>query len=536
MFGSGGGTSSYEDFHNTDLILLVGSNAAEAHPIIFHHIMKGVHRGAELVVVDPRKTLTTRRAHDHLQIQIGSDIALANAMAHVIIRDGLWHRDFVTQATIGFDAYSASVADWTPERASGITGIAAERIESLAYRYATAKRAIIGWTLGITEHHNAVDNVFALINLALLTGHVGRPGSGLSPLRGQNNVQGGGDMGALPDRLPGFQNVRDPNVRAKFEAAWGVSLAAEPGWNQTQMFDAMQEGHLKGLYVIGENPIDSEANGHHMRSLFEDLDALVVQDIFMTATAKLADVVFPARVSFAESDGTYTNSERRVQRVKAARQGPGQSQDDLWIVTALARAMGVPWEFQDAASVFDEMRHLAPNFRGMTYERLEKLHGMQWPVPSEDHPGSPVLHTRLWEEHVDPKAPFTPVDWQPPVETPTPDYPFMLTTGRRLAFYNTGVQSNGYDHPHNIGEWMEIHPHDAEMLGVADGDTVAVISRRGRVEVPAYYSPNVNRGTVFMSFHFPDHVGTNLLSIDATDPKSGTAEFKAAAVRIEARQ
>ncbi len=536
VFGSGGGTSSYEDFHNTDLILLVGSNAAEAHPIIFHHIMKGVHRGAELVVVDPRKTLTTRRAHDHLQIQIGSDIALANAMAHVIIRDGLWHRDFVARATSGFDAYAASVADWAPERASGITGIVAERIESLAYRYATAKRAIIGWTLGITEHHNAVDNVFGLINLALLTGHVGRPGSGLSPLRGQNNVQGGGDMGALPDRLPGFQSVRDPEVRAKFEAAWGAPLASEPGLNQTQMFDAMQEGHLKGLYVIGENPIDSEANGHHTRSLFENLDALVVQDIFMTATAEMADVVFPARVSFAESDGTYTNSERRVQRVKAARQGPGQSQDDVWIVTALARAMGVPWEFKGAASVFDEMRHLAPNFRGMTYERLEKLHGMQWPVPSEDHPGSPVLHTRLWEKQVNPKAPFTSVDWQPPVETPTAEYPFMLTTGRRLAFYNTGVQSNGYDHPHNIGEWMEIHPHDAEMLGVADGDTVAVISRRGRVEVPAYYSLNVYRGAVFMSFHFPDHVETNLLSIDATDPKSGTAEFKATAVRIETRQ
>lgn len=536
VFGSGGGTSSYEDFHNTDLILLVGSNAAEAHPIIFHHIMKGVHRGAELVVVDPRKTLTTRRAHDHLQIHIGSDIALANAMGHVIIRDGLWHRDFVAQATSGFEDYKASVAQWTPERASEITGISASRIESLAYRYATAKHAIIGWTLGITEHHNAVDNVFALINLALLTGHVGRPGSGLSPLRGQNNVQGGGDMGALPDRLPGFQSVRDPEVRAKFEAAWGVSLSSEPGWNQTQMFDAMQAGRLKGLYVIGENPIDSEANGHHMRSLFENLDALVVQDIFMTATAEMADVVFPARVSFAESDGTYTNSERRVQRVKAARQGPGQSQDDLWIVTALARAMGVPWEFKDAASVFDEMRHLAPNFLGMTYERLEKLNGLQWPVPSEDHPGSPVLHTRLWESPVDPKVPFTPVDWQPPVETPTEDYPFMLTTGRRLAFYNTGVQSNGYDHPHNIGEWMEIHPHDAEMLGVADGDTVAVISRRGRVEVPAYYSSNVSPGIVFMTFHFPDHVETNLLSIDATDPKSGTAEFKATAVRIEKRQ
>jgi predicted molibdopterin-dependent oxidoreductase YjgC len=533
VLGSGAGTSSYEEFHHTDLILLVGSNAAEAHPIIFHHMMKGVKNGARLVVVDPRKTLTAAKAHEHFQIEVGSDIALFNAMAHVIIRDGLANQEFIDRATASFEDFRAHVAAWTPERAAPICGIEARRLEDLARRYATAKRALICWTLGITEHHNAVDNVFSLTNLALLTGHVGREGSGLCPLRGQNNVQGGGDMGALPNRLPGFQDLRDPVVRASFEAAWGTTLGPEPGWHQTEMFHAMADGRLRGLYVIGENPVESEANGNHVRHLFERLEALVVQDIFLTPTAELAHVVFPARASFAESDGTYTNSERRVQRVRAARKAPGQAQDDLWILTRLAQSLGHPWAMKEAEAVFDEMRQLAPNFRGMTYARLEAEHGIQWPCPSEGHPGTRTLHTRLWEAEVNPRAPFMPVDWEPPVETPTPDYPFMLTTGRRLAFYNTGVQSNAYDHPHNIGEWMEIAAADADRLGVRDGQAVAVTSRRGRIEVPAYRSDAVKPGTVFLSFHFPDHVKTNTLSIDAADPKSGTAEFKATAVRVE---
>ncbi len=533
VFGSGAGTSSYDDFHHTAFILLVGSNAAEAHPIIFHHIMKGVHNGAELVVVDPRKTLTTKRAHEHLQIAVGSDIALLNAMAHVIIRDGLYRTDFIDRATEGFAAFAESVKAWTPERASVPTGISAERIESLARRYAKAPTAMIGWTLGITEHHNAVDNVLALINLSLLCGNVGRPGAGLNPLRGQNNVQGGGDMGALPGRLPGFQDVLDPEVRSKFEAAWGVPISAEPGWDQTQMFEAIENDKLRGLYIIGENPIQSEANAEHMRHLFNKLDALVVQDIFLTATGEMADVVLPANVSFAESDGTYTNSERRVQRVRAARKAPGQAQDDLWVVASLAQAMGHPWPVQGAEAVFDEMRKLTTNYRGMTYERLEQAQGMQWPVPYEGHPGSKVLHDRLWEATVEKKAPFIPVDWSPPSEMPTPEFPLLLTTGRRLAFFNTGVQSNVYDHPHKIGEWMEMHRDDAKPLGIRDGETVAVVSRRGRVEVPVHYSDAVMPGTVFMTLHFPEHVMTNNLTIDATDPKSGTAEFKAAAVRIE---
>lgn len=532
MFGGGGGTSSYEDFHRTDFIFLVGSNAAEAHPIMFHHMMKGVRHGAELVVVDPRRTLTTKKAHEHLQIAIGSDIALINAMAHVIIRDGLYHKEFVEHATRGFEEFREHVRSWTPERAAEVTHISAERIEAVAKRYAAAPTAMIAWTLGITEHHNAVDNVRSLINLALLCGNVGRPGAGLNPLRGQNNVQGGGDMGALPGRLPGFQDLTDPDVRQKFEKAWGVPINPEPGYDQTEMFDAIAQGRLKGLFVIGENPVQSDANANHVRHLLESLDVLVVQDIFLTATGEMADVVLPAHVSFAESDGTYTNSERRVQRVRAARRAPGEARDDLWIVTALARAMGYPWEFQTAEEVFDEMRHLTTMYRGMTYARLEQLNGLQWPVPDENHPGSPVLHERLWQEETGPKAPFAVVDWDPPAEKLSAEFPYLLTTGRRLPFFNTGVQSNVYDHPHKIGEWMEIHPEDAQKLGIEDWEVVVVESTRGRVEVPAHLSEAVTPGTVFMTLHFPDHVMTNDLTIDATDPKSGTAEFKAAAVRL----
>lgn len=532
MFGSGASTSSYEEFEHTDLILLVGSNAAEAHPIMFHHMMKGVRNGAKLVVVDPRRTLTTKRAHEHLQIAVGGDIALMNAMAHVIIRDGLADTDFIARATTGYDEFAASVRSWTPERASLIIGVEEERIEALAREYAIAPNAMIGWTLGITEHHNAVDNVFSLINLSLLTGHVGRYGSGLNPLRGQNNVQGGGDMGALPNRLPGFQDIADDAVRMKFEKVWGVPISPDPGLNQSQIFEAMAAGTMRGMYVIGENPVESEANQTHVRHLFEGLDALIVQDIFLTSTGEMADVVFPARASFAESAGTYTSSERRVQLVQAARQAPGEAQDDISIVTHLANALGASWPELDAEGVFDEMRHLAPNFRGMTYDRIRENQGLQWPCPDELHPGTKVLHTRLWDDQVEKKASFNVVEWEPPVEQPDQEYPFLLTTGRRLAFFNTGIQSNVYDHPHKVGEWMEMNPEDADRLGVQNGDEVVVISRRGQLTVPMQRSMAVKPGVVFLSFHFPDHVKTNVLSIDATDPKSGTAEFKATAVRI----
>ncbi len=393
---------------------------------------------------------------------------------------------------------------------------------------------MICWTLGITEHHNAVDNVHALINLALLTGHVGRYGSGLNPLRGQNNVQGGGDMGALPHRLPGFQDVEDPALRARFEAAYGRPIPPNKGWHLSAMFEAMGRGALTALYVIGENPAQSEADAGHAIERLRGLEHLVVQDMFLTKTAELAHVVLPASAAWCESEGTVTNSERRVQRCRKARNAPGQARDDIDILAELAKRLGYDAGAPTAEQLWDELRTLSPMHRGMSYARLEAERGLQWPCPTDDHPGTPFLHARLWEEPVSgPRAPFVPVVHDPPVDTLTDDYPLRLTTGRRLESFNTGVQSGGYASPLRRGESLDISPDDARHYGVANGERVRVQSRRGSVEAPIRIDPDLRAGLVFMTFHFPDQVDTNLLTIDAIDPKSGTAEFKAAAVRID---
>ena len=534
MFGAGGGTTSYRELEETDVIFLWGANPREAHPIIYHHVLKAVRRGARLYAVDPRRTSSARWADVWMGLNVGTDIALANAMAHVIVREGLEHREFVANATTGFDAYRAAVERYTPEYAERVTGVPADVIREAARTYARAPRAVICWTLGITEHHNAVDNVLALINLSLITGHVGRYGSGLSPFRGQNNVQGGGDMGALPNKLVGFQDPLDPVVKARFEKAWGVKLPDKNGWNITGMFEAMERGELRGLYVIGENPAQSEADQHRTRKLLGALEHLVVQDIFLTETAKLADVVLPAAASWAEGEGTVTNSERRVQRVRAALQPPGQARDELWIVAQIARRLGADWGTPTAESVWNEVRKMAPHmFGGMSYRRLEELGGIQWPCPDERHPGTQFLHARLWETpRGGPAAPLSVVEHDPPVELPDAEYPFQLTTGRRLDSYNTGVQTEGYASPLRR-DMLEVSPEDAARLGVAEGDRVRVASRRGSVVAPVHLEEGLRPGLVFMPIHGQEDLRVNLLTIDATDPKSGTAEFKACAVRIE---
>lgn len=537
MFGAGGGTSSYEEVEHTDLIVLWGSNARETHPIFFHHVLKGIRNGARLIVVDPRRTSSAAWADLWLGIDVGSDIALANAVGREIIVNGLHNETFIERATTGFEAYRESVMEWTLERAERVTGVPAEAIRELAHAYAKADRAILCWTLGITEHHNAVDNVLALINLGLLCGHVGRYGSGLNPLRGQNNVQGGGDMGAIPNKLPGFQDIeRDAEARARFEAAWGVQIRPRYGWNITQMFDAMERGELTALYVIGENPAVSEADAGRTKRLLASRETLIVQDIFMTKTAEMAHVVLPAAVAAIESEGTVTNSERRVQRVRKALDPPGNARDDIWIIAQLARRLGVDWGEVTPRSAWDELRSLSPMHRGMTYERLEELGGIQWPCPSEDHPGTRFLHARLWEEDPalrGPAAPFSVTPFEPPVDELTEEFPLRLTTGRRLDSYNTGVQSNRYRSPIRLGGAIEVSPEDAERLGVVEGEVVQVSSRRGSVRAPVHIDPGLRPGLVFMTLHHPEEVETNILTIEATDPKSGTAEFKAAAVRID---
>jgi predicted molibdopterin-dependent oxidoreductase YjgC len=516
------------------VIFLWGSNARDAHPIFFHHVLKGVRSGARLYVVDPRRTSTAAWGDVWLGLRVGSDIALANAMARVIIREGCANAEFIRRATTDFESYRACVEKYTLEFAEAETGIPGDVIRDAALTYARADRGMICWTLGITEHHNAVDNVLALINLALLTGKVGRYGCGLNPLRGQNNVQGGGDMGAIPNRLAGFQDILDEDARAKFERAWKTKIQPRHGWNLTQMFHAMDHGDLTSLYVIGENPAQSDADLHRVERLLAGLDHLVVQDIFLTKTAEMANVVLPASASWCEAEGTVTNSERRVQRVRKAIEPPHDARDDIWIIAQIARRLGHDFGNPSAEDAWNEMRSLAPMFAGMSYGRIEKQCGMQWPCYDESHPGQQFLHARLWSDPPEGKlAPFHAVEHERPVEQADDEYPFVLTTGRRLESYNTGVQSAGYDSPLHRGESVDMAPEDAERLGIADGELVRVSSRRGTLEAPARVDFALKPGLVFMTLHFPDQVPTNFLTIDAFDPKSGTAEFKACAVRVE---
>jgi formate dehydrogenase major subunit len=524
---------------DAEVIVLWGSNARETHPIIFHHVLKGIRNGARLITVDPRRTSSAQWADLWLGIDVGSDVSLANGVAHVILEEGLENRAFIERATTGFDDYARQVSEYPLDRVERETGVPADAVRELARAYATAGRAQLCWTLGITEHHNAVDNVLALIDLALLTGHVGRYGSGLCPLRGQNNVQGGGDMGAIPNRLPGGQDVVVDANRAKFETAWHVPagrIPSAPGWHLTAMFEAMGRGELTHLYVIGENPAQSEADATHANHLLESLELLVVQDIFMTKTAELADVVLPASAAWAESEGTVTSSERRVQRVRKALDPPGEARDDIWIISELADRLGDDWGHPTSEQVWDECRSLSPWHGGMSYRRLEELGGIPWPCPDEDHPGEPFLHARLWAESEADRgapAPFHAVEHDPPVDELTDEFPLRLTTGRRLDSFNTGVQTGGYTSPLRRGETLDLSPEDAEHYGLAEGEHVSVSSRRGTVQAPVRVDATLRAGLAFMTLHFGDEVATNLLTIEATDPKSGTAEFKATAIRID---
>jgi len=535
VFGAGGGTSSYEELRElADLIVLWGSNAREAHPIFFHHLLKAVNRGAKLIVVDPRRTASAQWADLWLGLDVGTDIPLANAVAREIIHAGLVNEEFVARATENYDAFRESVEPWTLEEGERVTGVPAEAIRELAHAYGGARNPQLCWTLGITEHHNAVDNVFALINLSLLVGGVGRRGAGLQPLRGQNNVQGGGDMGAIPNKLPGFQDVEDDAIRGRFEAAWNATIPPKRGMHLTQMFEAMEHGDLRALYVVGENPAQSEADKQRAIALLQGLDHLVVQDLFLTRTAELADVVLPGCAGWAESEGTVTSSERRVQRVRKALDPPGEARDDIEIVFELARRLGTDLGSTRAEDVWNEVRSLSPMHAGMSYARLDELGGIQWPCWDEQHPGDQFLHARLWDDVVEDRAPFTAVRHSPPVDVLDADYPLRLTTGRRLESFNTGVQSGQFASPlHVNGEALRVSPEDGARYGLVDGGRARVTSRRGAVEAPVAFDTTLRPGLAFMNLHFPELVDTNVLTIDATDPLSGTAEFKATAIRVE---
>jgi formate dehydrogenase major subunit len=477
-------------------------------------VLKGVRNGAKLFVIDPRRTSSAQWADVWLGIDVGSDISLANAMGHEIISAGLANEKFIQHATSGFAAYKAHVEKYTLERAERETGVPAAAVRQVAHAYAHADRAQLCWTLGITEHHNAVDNVVALINLSLLTGHVGRYGSGVCPLRGQNNVQGGGDMGAIPDRLPSFQHVENDELRGKFEQAWRVKIPPKRGWHISDMLNAMERGELTTLYVLGENPADSEADRHRALKLLGGLEFMVVQDLFYTKTAEMADVVLPAGAGWCESDGTVTSSERRVQRVRRAVPPPEGVRDDTEIIFDLARRLGHDWGTPNPEAIWNELRPLSPMHGGMSYARLEELGGIQWPCYDESHP-------------------FSVVEFVPPVDHLDKEFPIRLTTGRRLDSYNTGVQTERYSSPLRHLEAIDLAPEDGRHYNVREGEKVRVSSRRGSVIAPVRFDPGLRPGLAFLTMHFTDQVATNDLTIDAVDPKSGTSEFKATAIRIE---
>lgn len=527
-----------DSFEKSELLLIIGSNTTEAHPIIANRMKMARKKGLKIIVIDPRKIDMVKFSEDHLQLKVGSDIALLNAMIHVIIEEELYDSDFIRSRTKDFARLQAEVKRFTPEYAAKITNVDPEAIRKTARAYANAKEALIAYTLGITEHHCGVNNVFSIANLALLCGHIGKEGSGIIPLRGQNNVQGAGDMGCLPNNLTGAQALTDPDVRKRFEDAWNVELPPYNGRTQTQMIEKMESGQVKALYCIGENPIMADVNMDYTKKCFEQLDLLIVQDIFLTETAQMADVVLPAQ-SWGEVDGTYTNTERRIQRVRKVVEPLEGTKEDWEILCELSTLLGYEMKYENSEEIWNEVRELAPHmYGGMSYHRLDDDKGLQYPCPDESHPGTTFLHERFHaveEAERGSLAPFMPVTYTAPLEQPDADYPFVLTTGRRYELYNTHTQTRYY--PDKIKrkqteETVDMHLSDAQRLQIEDGEYVEVASRRGKVKVKVKVTDQVTPGLVFMSFHFPE-VPTNALTLDEFDPISGTAEYKACAVSIQ---
>jgi formate dehydrogenase (NADP+) alpha subunit len=529
-FGSGAMTNPSDDLLLAEVILVTGSNTTENHPIIGLKIREAVARGAKLVLFDPRRIQLSQIATVWARQRPGTDVAWINGLMHVIIRDGLMNAEFVRSRTEGFQAVENCVAGYTPERVSEITGVPADLIVEAARLYATAERASIVYSMGITQHTTGVDNVRSLANLAMLTGQIGRPGTGVNPLRGQNNVQGSCDMGALPDVYSGYQKVADAAARARFGKAWNVVLPDKPGLTVTQMFPAVLAGKIKAMYIMGENPVLSDADITHVEEALRRLEFLVVQDIFLTETAKLAHVVLPAS-SYAERDGTYTNTERRVQLTKPVVRPPGQARRDWEIVRDLSTALGYPMSYASTAAVNEEMRGLTPSYAGTSYARLEAGEQLHWPCPAQDHAGTPVLHRETFTRGL---GQFHPVEYQAAAEETDASFPVVLTTGRMLEHYHTGTmtrRSAGLDGL-APGPFVEVNDADAEKISVNDGDSVRVTSRRGSIELPAKVGSTVDPGVVFIPFHFWE-AAANVLTNPAYDPTAGIPEFKVCAVRLE---
>lgn len=527
--GSGAMTNSLADLEQAACIFVIGSNTTECHPLVARRIMRAKARGAALLVADPRRIQLSELADLAVQPRPGTDIALLNGMMHVIVANGLHDAAYIAERTEGFEAFSAVLDEYTPERVFEITGVPADTVRTMAGIYAKNRPAAICYAMGITQHATGVDRVKSCSNLALLTGNVGVPGGGINPLRGQNNVQGACDMGALPDVFSGYQKVADGAAREKFSSAWGRQVSSEPGLTVSEMVPAMIEGRIKALYVMGENPVLSDPDSAHVRQALSRLDLLIVQDLFMSQTAELAHVVLPAAAS-AEKDGTFTNTERRCSRIRKAVQPPGEALADWEILIRMAHAMGQDWNYTAPEQIFAEMAELTPSYAGMSYARLG-LEGLQWPCPSSDHPGTPVLHRGRFTRG---KALFVPIRHRPASEEPDADYPLVLSTGRMYAHFHTATMTGNSPHLQAQAEegFVEINPADAAGLGIGKDDMVRLISRRGRVEARARLTSSIPRGMVFMTFHFPGSPA-NVLTNTAIDPAAKIPELKHCSVRLE---
>lgn len=523
-------TNSISELVDADVLFIIGSNPTEAHPVIGAKIRQARNRGAKLVVADPRLTDVALESEVHLRLTPGTNVALLNGMMNHIINEGLLDKEYVENRTEGFEELRETVKDYTPEKVAEICGLNPEDIKRAAELYAKADKAPIVYCLGITEHSTGTTGVMSVANLALLCGKVGKYACGVNPLRGQNNVQGACDMGCMPTDFPGYQKVANPEALAKFEKLWQTKLSSSPGLTSTDAMTAAGEGKVRCLYIFGENPMVSDPNIGHVEHALKKCDLVIVQDIFLTETAELADVVLPA-TSYAEKDGTFTNSERRVQRVRRAVSGPGESRDDWEIFSQVAHRLGYDNKFTSAEEILDEIAQVTPSYGGFSFDRLEREQP-QWPCPTADHPGTPILHIGKFSRGE--RALFKPSPYVPSAELPDEEYPLILSTGRILYHYHTMTMTGRSEGIQKIAgrSFVEINPADAKRHGIENGGRIKLASRRAEIEVDARVTERVPEGVLYMPFHYADGAA-NWLTSSALDPISRTPEYKVTAIRVE---
>jgi formate dehydrogenase major subunit/formate dehydrogenase alpha subunit len=531
VFGSGAMTNSMAEIENNDVLFVIGSNTKENHPIVALKMIKAKRKGAKIIIADPRRVPLVRFADIWMQHKPGTDVPLLNGMMHIIVKEGLVKQDFIASMTEGFDEeFRKNLEQYTPEAVSVITGVPADTIVKAARLYGGSDKAGIYYTMGITQHAHGTENVFSIANLALMTGNLGKESAGVNPLRGQNNVQGSTDMGCIPNNYPGYQRVTIPAIRGKFEALWNAKLSDKEGMTATEMLPAAEKGILKALYIMGENPVISDPDVAHTIKALKALDFLVVQDIFMTETAELAHVVLPA-TSFAEKVGTFTNTERRVQRIRRAVNSPGLAMKDSLIIMELSKRMGYDMPYNHTNEIFREIGQAWPAMAGMSYARLEDG-GLQWPCPTPDHPGTQYLFKGGFPRG---KGRFSLVKYKPSAELTDKNFPFLLTTGRQLFQYHTGSMTRRVKPIHAVSPeaYIEINPADAQRLAIEDGTRVKVSSRRGSILVKARVSKWPRAGVVFIPFHFKESAANVLTSSTSLDPLSKIPSLKVSAVQIE---